>query len=392
MAEHQDSQQWEEFIGSMLQKLELTPEKYAAAEARYKELGRHVAHKLGIGENDAHVVVQGSMRTQTTIAGDGREKFDLDVIVKLCGPRFEGLTESQPFFEQFGTSLHGIQGAGQPEAMKRCWRLQYPSEPFYFDVTPAIPASETITGTHLRVRDPKTTWSPSNPQEFATWFCDIANQRFPFQQERMRKLAVEARTIVDPIPKARVRIDDILRRIVQLMKLHRDSYYKQFSDTRRDVKPISVILVTLAGKAYDELITTEAHMHSSAIEVALAVVERMPKFIDRGRIMSVNNPAMNGSLIENFADKWNHDEGVRSQEFDTWHERLMTDLEALFTEEYSKRSEERVRRVFGEHGVKAWNDSLPQGGVLAGLLATLPAQARSQPQSPRPSGYRDSLA
>ena len=77
MNQRQESQQWEEFIVAMLTKLELSKEKSAAAEQRYVQLGRHVARKLGIGENDAHVVVQGSMRTQTTIAGDGRVTMSL---------------------------------------------------------------------------------------------------------------------------------------------------------------------------------------------------------------------------------------------------------------------------------------------------------------------------
>lgn len=50
-----------------------------------------------------------------------------------------------------------------------------------------------------------------------------------------------------------------------------------------------------------------------------------------------------------------------------------------------------IRGVFGEHGVRAWKDSLPQG-VLGGLLATAPTQSKSQPHAPRPSGYRNSLA
>jgi hypothetical protein len=387
-----ESQQWEEFIIAMLTKLELSPEKRAAAEKRYKELGRHIARKLGIGENDAHVVVQGSMRTQTTIAGDGRENFDIDVVVKLCGPRFENLRESEPFFKQFGASLDGVDGAGKGEPKNRCWRLPYPGEPFYFDVTPAIPMSLEITGTDLRVRDPLTKWSPSNPEEFADWFCTIANKRFPFQQEQMRRLAAEAKTTVDPMPKEKVRIDDVLRRMVQLMKLHRDSYYKRQSESRRDAKPISVILVTLAAKAYDEIVMKEAHLYSSAIEVALEVVERMPNNIHRGLLgIRVDNPALTGKVGENFADKWNTDGGLRDHEFKAWHEQLMTDLEALFSEEHSKRSENRIRSVFGEHGVKSWKDSLP-GGVLSGLLAAVPAQPRSQPQAPRPSGYRDSLA
>jgi hypothetical protein len=390
--ERHESEQWEEFIVAMLTKLELPAEKRSAVEQKYKDLARHVARKLGIGDDDAHVVVQGSMRTQTTIAGDGREKFDLDVVIKLCGPNFENLRESELFFQAFGKSLEGIEGAGTPDPKKRCWRLPYLGEPFYFDVTPALPMSEEITGTHLRVRDPVTVWNPSNPQEFADWFCTIANKRFPFQQQ-VRKLAVEARTIVDPIPKEKVHIDDILRRMVQLMKLHRDSYYKRQTEARRDAKPISVILVTLAAKAYDQIVTNEAYQFSSAIEAALELVERMPDFIQRGpQGIRVDNPALSGKAGENFADRWNSDHGVRDREFKTWHGQLMDDLEALFAEQYSKRSEDRVRSVFGELGVKAWKGSLPQG-VLSGLLATVPSgAAKSQPQAPRVSGYKDSLA
>jgi len=392
--QRQESQQWEEFIVGMLSKLELPQEKQAAAERRYKEFGRHIANKLGVYETDVHVVVQGSMKTQTTIAGDGRENFDLDVAVKLSGPKFEGLSDSEPFFQRFGQALEGLNGSGTPSPKNRCWRLPYPGEPFYFDVTPAIPMSDEITGTDLRVRDPITTWSPSNPEEFADWFSNIAKKRFPFQEEQIRKSLVEAKATVDPLPKGKVHIDDILRRMVQLMKLHRDSYYKQQSEPRQEGKPISVILVTLAAKAYDEIVTNGPYLYSSAIEVALEVVDRMPKFIQKGLLgIHVDNPALNGKRGENFADKWNTDNGLREKEFNTWHGQLTTDLDALFSEEYSKRSETRIRGVFGEHGVTAWKESLPQPqGVLGGLLATAPTQSKTQPQSPRPSGYRDSLA
>ncbi|MDO8279412.1 MAG: nucleotidyltransferase [Burkholderiaceae bacterium] len=390
-----ENQQWEEFVAGMLEKLELSPEKHAAAERRYKDLGRHVARKMGIGPTDAHVVVQGSMRTQTTIAGDGREKFDLDIVVKLCGAEFGGLQESEQFFQTFGAALHGIEGAGDPKPKSRCWRLQYPGEPFYFDVTPAIPMSEQIIGTDLRVRDPETTWSPSNPEEFADWFCTIANQRFTFQ-ERMYKSAIaldEARTTVDPIPRTKVGLDDILRRLVQLIKLHRDGYYKKLPEARGEARPISVILVTLATRAYHEMVRVERNNYSSAIEVALEVIDRMPQFIRRdGKNVFVDNPALPGKAGENFADRWNKDGGLREREFKAWHGQLVADLEALFSEEYTKRSETRINAVFGEAGVRAWKNSQPQSNVLNGLLASAPAQSRSQPQAPRATGSRDTLA
>lgn len=387
-----ENQQWEDFIVAMLAKLELPREKQAQVKLRYEALGRHVARKLGIGEHDAHVVVQGSMRTQTTISGDAREKFDLDVVVKLSGPRFIGIRESEPFFQQFGKALEGVEAAGEPWAMNRCWRLQYPGEPFYFDVTPAIPSSQEITGTDLRVRDPKTVWSPSNPEEFADWFCDIAVQRFPFQERAEQRRLVEAKTKVDPIPQGRVGIDDILRRTVQLIKLHRDNYYRGMSDEKKALKPISVILVTLATQAYEKMVKTQPNAFSSAIEVALEVVDQMPTFINRGREVRVDNPALPGVRGENFADKWNSDGGVRDAEFKQWHGRLKLDLAALFEEDYSRKTELRVKNIFGDLGVTAWKDSLPKTPVMAGLLNTLPATARSNPSAPINTGSRDQLA
>ncbi len=394
LAARNENQQWEEFIANMLVKLELPPAKHAAAVERYKELARHVARKMGVGETDAHVVVQGSMRTQTTIAGDGREDFDLDIVVKLCGPKFEGLKESGKFFEDFGNALKGLQGAGEPDSKNRCWRLDYPGEPFYFDVTPAIPLSQDITGTDLRVRDPKTTWSPSNPEEFADWFCTIANKRFAFQELVKRGMAIEARTVVDPVPQTKVRLDDVLRRLVQLMKLHRDGHYKDLPEERKNARPISVILVTLAAHAYDEMVTKERNNYSSALEVALEVINRMPKFIERIEGKGyVFNPALRGPVRgENFADRWNSGDRLPAREFELWHTQLVTDLEALFSEEYNKRSEQRIRGVFGAAGVKAWQDTWPKSpAILSGLLSTAPLQG-TQPRAPRGTGSRDTLA
>lgn len=392
-----EDKQWESFIVSMLKKLELPEEKRRAAQERYEQFAHHVATKMGLDIANVHVVVQGSMRTQTTIAGDGREKFDLDVVVKLSGPRFTPLRESEWFFQAFGKALEGIEGAGQPQPKNRCWRLQYPGEPFYFDVTPAIPNSLAIIGTDLRVRDPKTDWSPSNPEDFAEWFCDIADQRFPFQYVMLEK-SLEARSHADPIPSEPIGLDDILRRMVQLMKLHRDYHFKHQPDEIRETMPISVILVTLAGHAYKELVENEAASFSSAIEVALELVSRMPDYIDRSTHIKIDNPAMQGQVRENFADRWNGDGGARDKSFRCWHKRLTLDLEALFSESYSKKAEERVREIFGQQGVRAWKgsheeapDLLVGAGILQGLKATSPSHS-AQPQQPRKTGAGDTLA
>jgi hypothetical protein len=291
-------------------------------------------------------------------------------------------------FGEFGSSLEGIKDAGDPKAKRRCWRLNYPGEPFYFDVTPALPGSRSLgVATDLRVRDPDTRWSPSNPEEFAEWFCSIASKRFAFDRG-LREMVIRADTQVTPIPDAPIGIDDILRRGIQLMKLHRDNYYWQLSEHRKDAKPISVILVTVAGHAYNEMVTNEQAAYSSPIEVLLELVDRMPTGIsDDGRSYRVLNPKLTS---ENFADRWNSDGGLRAHEFKTWHKQLASDLEALFTEEYSRKSEARIRGVFGQYGVDAWKGSLPS--ALQGLLAAVPGQPRTNPTTVRPQGSKNTLA
>lgn len=384
----QERVQWEVFIVEMLQKLELSKEERARATKRYEALGLHVAAKMGIADTDAHVFVQGSMRTQTTVSPRGNQNFDLDIVVKLTGPKVQGITDSEPFFQAFGSALEGIQGAGVPEEKRRCWRLNYPGEPFYFDVTPALPDSRSMgVATDLRVRDPDTRWSPSNPEEFADWFCTIANKRFRFHGAK-REMGIRAETQVTPIPDTPVGIDDILRRGIQLMKLHRDNYYWNLSDERKEAKPISVILVTLAGHAYNHMVTNEQTAYSSPIEVLLELVDRMPRGI---ALNSGNYRVLNPALsTENFADRWNSDGGVRAREFYAWQRQLATDLEALFTEEYSKKSESRIRSVFGQYGVEAWKASMPN--ALQGLLAAVPGQPPSNPTTVRPQGSKNTLA
>lgn len=386
----QDRVQWETFIVEMLQKLELSLEERARATKKYEALGRHVAAKLNIADADAHVFVQGSMRTQTTVSPRGNQNFDLDIVVKLTGPRVHGITNSEQFFQEFGAALKGIQGAGDPKAKRRCWRLSYPGEPFYFDVTPALPDSRSMglgVATDLRVRDPDTRWSPSNPEEFADWFCDIANKRFSFNRG-LREMIAKADTQVTPIPNAPVGIDDILRRGIQLIKLHRDNYYWNLAEERKDAKPISVILVTLAGHAYNQMVTQEQAAYSSPIEVLLELVDRMHRgIVVEGGKYRVSNPAL---ATENFADRWNSDGGLRVREFHAWNKQLATDLEALFTEEYDKKSETRMRSVFGQYGVDAWKASMPS--ALQGLLAAVPGQPRSNPSTVRPQGSKNTLA
>lgn len=379
---------------SLLRRLELDPKEREDAEREYNTLANRVATKLDIPRHDVKVYPQGSMRTRTTISQRGNAKFDLDVVFELSGSKYQN-PDSEQMFAAFGRALDGDAATtGEPTARRRCWRLQYPNKPFYFDVTPAVADVNKVYGAGLRVRDPDTKWSPSNPEEFALWFCERADNRFPFQTGVQEGLvASQMRKSVDPLPDEPVGIDDILRRTVQLVKLHRDNFYHYQPEELKDAMPISVIIVTLATKAYENIWLTRRHAISSPIEVVLKVVEEMPKYIDHTLLggYMVSNPKL---TTENFADRWNSDKGVRAREFKRWHAQLESDLEALLTDEYSSSTESKLRSVFGGAGVEAWRKSLGATapvGLLNSLLAS-PADARTNPRTATPLGRKDSLA
>ena len=375
-----DGNRWEQLIMSLLQRLELDKSDQAEAIRQYEALAEDIATKLDIPRHNVNVYPQGSMRTQTTIRPRGNAKFDIDVVVELSGPKYNN-PDSEQMFQGFGRALEGNENVtGDPEPRRRCWRLQYPGESFYFDVTPAVCDLHKAYGAGLRVRDPETQWTPSNPKEFAGWFCERADLRFPFQVLALSGM-VEARKSIDPVPSEPIGIDDILRRTVQLMKLHRDNFYFYASSELKDAMPISVVIVTLATQAFEEIWRTRQHSFNSPIEAVLAIVEEMPKYIriDAAGRYYVQNPTL---ITENFADRWNSDKGVRVREFRRWHMQLESHLEALLTDEYSKSTEQKLSGVFGQAGVDAWRDSLGSMAQSTPLLRSMVAASGAQLANP----------
>lgn len=383
-----EAQQWEELIGNLLRRLELDEAERSNAKKDYEQLADDIAGKLSIPRHDVEIFPQGSMRTQTTISQRYPVKFDLDVVVKLSGPKYSN-PDPEAMFAAFGLALKGNEAVtGEPEAKRRCWRLQYPNKAYYFDVTPAVGDRTGRAGSSLSVRDPDTGWAPSNPEEFADWFCSHAAKRFAFQFELL-KARIEGRTTVTPLPDERVGLDDILRRTVQLMKLHRDTLYWGAEDKKREVMPISVIIVTLATHAYADLLATRPHEFTSPIEVVLALVEAMPGFIERNSSgWRVENPRL---ASENFADKWNTDNGARRTEFMRWHGKLESDLEALLHQNARVPSDDRIRSVFGTAGLEAWKASKPKANVLDSLLGSSGDYAKTNPDKPLKTGSSNTL-
>jgi len=204
---------------------------------------------------------------------------------------------------------------------KRCWTLKYPGS--HVDVLPAVP-DEQAGGTGISITDTTVRlWLPSNPIGFAAWFHDVMREE--------HDALVEKRVAVAPVPEWSIKTT--LQRTVQALKRHRDIYFTgQLED-----RPASVILTTLAGRAYTG--------GGSLFDVLRAVTAAMPGLVEErnGRYV-VSNPVQ---PKENFADRW-RDHPRRANRFFEWVERAAADFAGLGETRGVDTVLEKIARAFGD--------------------------------------------
>ena len=310
-------------VDELLASLDIPDSAYEKAEARYKDLGewfdRAESHCSPFAP---HIYPQGSFRLGTVIRPlTGRLEFDLDLGVRLREGITKGTYTQKELKELTGLDLEEYRKARQIESAleekNRCWRLAYKDVVrFHIDAVPSIPEEENVkvaltdsmvkfgtvkalaesvtrhAGAITDKRSPdykviSDRWKISNSEGFALWF----ESRIKLASQLLEERAFSAKAAqVDNLPARRWKSP--LQQAVQILKRHRDVMFEHAPDSA----PISVIITTLAGLAYDgeedaasavECILTDMHVH---------VRQSGP------RVPNPVNPA------EDFADKW-HDPG-----------------------------------------------------------------------------------
>ena len=114
-----------------------------------------------------------------------------------------------------------------------------------------------------------------------------------------------------------------LQQAIQLLKRHRDTMFKDNEDS----KPISVIITTLAAKAY----SGESDLASSLTNI----LSRMGDHIN-GAVPLVPNPV---NPAEDFADKWYDADSAKyklKENFDKWLYQARADFKALCSKDNSQ--------------------------------------------------------
>lgn len=299
-------------LKKMLAELEIPESAYEKAIKRYEDIGGWFGREeSSLNQYDPHVFPQGSFRLGTVIKPiNSDEEYDLDLSCKLR----KGITKTSHTQEQVknlvGKELEayrvarGIQEKLEPK--HRCWRLNYQDVlNFHADVVPAIPEDqqrrvqlseairksetnpfESAAETAVSItddRDPNyktisTNWKISNPEGYASWF-----------EERMRnqsRITLLEKAQVDDVPTYKKKTP--LQQSIQLLKRHRDSMFKD----NVDAKPISIIITTLAARAYNG---------ETDLATALTnILDKMGTFV-RSTAPRVPNPT---DPAEDFADRW----------------------------------------------------------------------------------------
>jgi len=302
-------------LENMIERLELPDSAYEKARDRYDDIGEWFGRDESLcAAYDSHIFPQGSFRLGTAIRPlDKREEYDLDLVCKLRTGFTKASFTQEALKRLIGQEVESYRiarGIKSPKEEKhRCWRLDYQDDlSFHMDIVPCIPeeksrqnlilesmkiaglhetlassiAQDSVSITddrHPRYRQISDDWLPSNPQGYATWF-----------ESRMKQGLCEERFFkkgqVDDIPLYKRKTP--LQRAIQLLKRHRNLMFKN----NEDAKPISIIITTLAARAYQGELDIESALTN--------ILSQMGDFVN-SNTPRVPNPV---NSQEDFADRW----------------------------------------------------------------------------------------
>lgn len=336
------------YFNEIYKNLDIPGHLLKTANQRYMDLAEWLKEDSEKRFNSNSVLYpQGSILLGTPVmpvkAGDD---FDYD-LVYLREIKKENITQKElkkQVGDQFKAYIEYLKETNSDDIPtliegKRCWTLKYPK--FHMDILPALPDEEgeykinakdgiIITDKELHH------WQFSNPKGYNAWFK--YQMRQSIHEEKVR-LAKASTLEIEEIPDNDVRTT--LQRAIQILKRHRDSTFKG----PKNDKPISVIINTLATKAYK---------HSSNLYQTLQdiLTEMDMHIIEKNGVYCVENPI---NPKENFADKWEKFP-ERKNAFFSWLKSAKEEFIGLEKKGGFSEINERLQKTLGNDVVTgAWN-------------------------------------
>lgn len=372
---------WEHVLFKSADEISLSQALYDKINARYNTLQDVLRSADNPIFRDAHVFPQGSIRFRTAITPNGKSKeldtVDADAVVWLEHAGNVSAEDVLQAFEDRFTDGTRVQSPIEP--LRRGIRIIYADENpgFHIDVTPArniLNSDEDCGHGRLVVPDRQAqAWKASAPIDYCSWLEGVAELVLPIAKDLAFSKAARAEDGIsqEGLPSYADYADrNVLRAAIKLLKRNRDIWADTNAD-QCDYRPISAVITTLAGRAYEEIAKDPSRRFYRPIDALLAVVKAMPDYIkgERGNWM-VLNPA---DREENFAEKWNRPGGEKCRKaFDDWHVQATKAFNLGLQDQASTEIfREEVNRAFGvgKTFVKYAMDELPANWNLPGRAA-----------------------
>ena len=309
--------------------LTLTETQYNLAKERYQAIGKWLSQpSSALYLFRPEIYPQGSVRLQTTVKPIARLEYDLDLVCLL--QLHPGLYQEPMIVYAMVEERLKANGlySNKTERYKRCLRINYANE-FHLDITPACP-DPRIGCPYILVPDRKIQqWKPSNPIGYAAWFD---------QQSYCLTEAFAAKQVEPLPPNEPAHRKKPLRRVVQLLKRHRDVVFQGDEDA-----PRSIVLTTLAAQHYDgQRCITDALV--GVLDNIVLSIESTPG------MLAIPNPA---NPAEKFCEAWANNPDA--------YQKFVDFLYAL---------QRRFRKLLGQTGLANIADSLQ---ILFGESVTIKA-------------------
>ncbi|WP_084386809.1 nucleotidyltransferase domain-containing protein [Castellaniella caeni] len=356
------------------------------ARVAYTGIATLLVEKLKLRQQDVNIFPQGSASTRTLIRTVGNRNFDIDAVCEVDISAAEA-KDPMAFFEAIGAALEG-KGA---ECKRRCWTINFPGKPYYVEFTPSVPLSTVpltssqknslernehqFLDTALAVVDtPSRNWKTSNPAGIRDW-VNRASERNIIVQELV-KACESIQAHIEPVSAQSVEVEETLRVAIRLFKRHRDMCVHR-GYLELEYQPISIILVTLLTTCYEGLadllqqgaIPPFSHAVDALIAIANLLPEMIPQYPDGHYYLE--NPTV---VDENFAERWNTDEGQRAEAFRRWCTILRDDLQKIVAQTDPAKITATTFDVFG-----CTNADRPKGGNGNPGLGVVPPTPKAAP-------------
>ncbi len=382
---------WEQLLLEIVEAVSVPASEYQRIESHYNAISEILVEPVDPALADGHVFPQGSFLTRTVVRALGNGEIDVDAILLLR----ETSLSPRNLLESLHAELEArARTQGSIERRNRCVTVHYADEslPAHLDVTPAIPSdgnSDDEGWGPLEVPDYKQAeWHPTNPRDFADWFNDISQTSIMIAQGPVAFTEARKRAETEQLPSHEaINAFDPLRATVKLMKRHRDAFRERLG---ADVPvPISVVITTLAAKAYKEVATLSQQQPLTALQAIREIIARMPNQFDQdgrtGLPWKLCNPRR---PAENFAEKWNRDPAYAAM-FARWHGELANAVGLGFVEFSEERDfEQAVLTAFGPEARKRTRSFLLE---QAGAGQALPGLAGPTADRLRKAGAVDTV-